>query len=69
MSNKSHFNKGHIAINSQRKNGIRHSSHLDIADCDVKETVHAVFIEDAVEALKKIPDNTIQLVLIDPPST
>jgi len=67
MSNKSHFNKGHIAINSQRKNGISHSSHVDIADCDVKETVHAVFIEDAVEALKKIPDNTIQLVLIDPP--
>lgn len=67
MSNKSHFNKGHIAINSQRKNGISHSSHIDIADRDVKETVHAVFIEDAVKALKKIPDNTIQLVLIDPP--
>ncbi len=67
MSNKSHYNKGHIAINRQRKNGISHSSHVDIADCDVKETVHAVFIEDAVKTLKKIPDNTIQLVLIDPP--
>lgn len=67
MANKSHFNKGHIAINIQRKNGITHSSYVDVADCDVKKTVHAVFIEDAVEALKRIPGNTIQLVLIDPP--
>ncbi len=67
MANKSHFNKGHLAINSQRKNGISHSSYVDISDQDIKETIHAVFIEDAVKALKSIPDNTIQLVLIDPP--
>ena len=67
MPNKSHFNKGHIAINSQRKNGVSHSSHIDVTESNVKETLHAVFIQDAVEALKKIPDNSIQLVLIDPP--
>ena len=67
MANKSHFNKGHIAINSQRKTGVAHSSHIDTADSDVKKTLHAVFIQDAVAALKKIPDDSIQLVLIDPP--
>lgn len=67
MANKSHFNKGHLAINSQRKKGINHSSYVNISDHDIKETLHAVFIEDAVKALKKIPDNSIQLVLIDPP--
>lgn len=67
MANKSHFNQGHLAINSQRKKGINHSSYVNISDRDIKETIHAVFIEDAVKALKKIPDNSIQLVLIDPP--
>ena len=67
MPNKSHFNKGHMAINSQRKNGIRHSSAIDITEREIKKTVHAVFIQDAVEVLRQIPDSSIQLVLIDPP--
>lgn len=67
MPNKSHFNKGHIAINNQKKKGIRHSSDIDIIGREVKNTVHAVFIEDAVTVLKQIPDSSIQLVLIDPP--
>lgn len=67
MPNKSHFNKGHIAINSQRKNGVSHSSNAYLPAHSVKKTIHTVFIKDAVEALKSIPDNTIQLILIDPP--
>ena len=67
MLNKSHFNKAHIAINNQKKNGIRHSSDINIIGREVKNTVHAVFIEDAVAVLKQIPDSSIQLVLIDPP--
>ncbi len=67
MPNKSHFNKGHISINNQKKNGIRHSSDIDIKNHGVKKTVHAIFIQDAVEILKQIPDSSIQLVLIDPP--
>ena len=54
MANKSHFNKGHLAINSQRKKGISHSSYVNVSDQNIKETLHAVFIEDAVEALKKV---------------
>ena len=67
MPNKSHFNKGHIAINNQKKNGIRHSSDIGIIEGKVNKTVHAIFIEDAVEILKQIPDSSIQLVLVDPP--
>lgn len=67
MHNKSHFNKKHIAMNSQNKNGIQHSSTINIEENVVKETVHALFIEDCINVLKGIPDNSIQLVLLDPP--
>lgn len=67
MPNKSHFNKGLIAINNQKKKGIRHSSYIDVTEREVRKTVHAIFIQDAVEVLKQIPDSSIQLVLIDPP--
>lgn len=67
MPNKSHFNKAHIAINQQNKNGVQHSSNNGLLGAEVDKTVHAVFIEDAVKLLKQIPDSSIQLVLIDPP--
>ena len=65
MANKSHFNSGHIAMNMQKKTGIIHSS--AIANINVDNTKHGIFIEDAVQFLKKLPDSSIQLILIDPP--
>ncbi len=56
-----------MVINSQKKNGVRHSSDAYITKHEVQETVHAVFIQDAVDALKRIPDSSVQLVLVDPP--
>lgn len=67
MPNKSHFNNGHIAINQQRKNGVQHSSSIDVIRQEVESTMHAIFIKDAVEVLRQIPDSSIQLILIDPP--
>ena len=67
MPNKSHFNKGHISINAQKKRGLRHSSFLSVPEYDVKKTAHAIFIDDAVDILMQIPDSSIQLILIDPP--
>ena len=67
MPNKSHFNSGHFAINQQRKNGVNHSSVIDVSPQDIENTIHAIFIKDAVEILRKIPDSSIQLILIDPP--
>lgn len=65
MANKSHFNSGHRTLNNQKKNGIKHSSSID--DKKIEKSIHAIFIEDAVQFLKKLPDNSIQLILIDPP--
>ena len=65
MANKSHFNSGLKALNKQRKDGKKHSSELD--GLDPSKTIQAFYTEDAVKFLKKVPDNSIQLILIDPP--
>lgn len=65
MPNKSHFNAGHRAMNQLNKSGLRHSSHINSKIPD--KTYHGLFIEDAVKFLKKLPDSSVQLVLIDPP--
>lgn len=65
MSNRSHSNAGHIAMNRLNKAGKSHSS--SITYVVQKKTYHAVFVEDSIQFLKKIPDGSIQLILIDPP--
>jgi site-specific DNA-methyltransferase (adenine-specific) len=65
MANKSHFNSGHIAMNKLKKTGQAHSA--DIESVNIKSTTHGIFIEDAVKFLKKMPDSSVQLILIDPP--
>ena len=65
MPNKSHFNSGLKAINKQNKEGKKHSSNL--VNIDVQKTIQAFFITDAIKFLKSIPDNSIQLILVDPP--
>lgn len=65
MANKSHFNNAHRALNALKKNGGQHSSHIE--SININETYHAIFTQDAIKFLKTLPDNSIQLVLIDPP--
>ncbi len=65
MANKSHFNSGHIAINQLKKNKALHGS--TITKISVPRTIHGIFIQDAVNFLKTLPDSSIQLILIDPP--
>ena len=65
MANKSHFNQGHIALNRLKKSGLKHSS--SIPTLKPTESIHGIFIQDAVEFLKLLPDSSVQLVLIDPP--
>jgi len=65
MANKSHFNSGHIAMNILKKNGIEHSANIN--GKQIEKSLHGVYIQDAVEFLKKMPDNSVQLILIDPP--
>jgi len=65
MANKSHFNSGLKSLNQQKRDGSKHSSSMD--GIDVEKTIQAFFIEDAIQFLKKVPDNSIQLILVDPP--
>ena len=65
MPNKSHHNSGHRAMNLINKYGKRHSSFVKSEL--PKKTRHILYVEDAVSFLKKIPDSSVQLILIDPP--
>lgn len=65
MANKSHFNSGLRTLNQQKRDGDKHSSSID--SINVPKTIQAFFIQDAIEFLKTVPDNSIQLILIDPP--
>ena len=65
MTNKSHFNSGHIAMNQLKKKKVLHSS--TITGISTPYTIHGVFIQDALEFLKTLPDSSVQLIIIDPP--
>ena len=65
MPNKSHNNNGLRTLVKQSREGVEHSTAVHVKDFD--KTYHALYIEDAVQFLKKLPDSSVQLVLIDPP--
>lgn len=65
MPNRSHFNAAHRTMNRLNREGMHHSSFIDYRV--PSKTYQAIFIEDAINFLKKIPDSSVQLVLIDPP--
>ncbi len=65
MANKSHFNSGHIALNKQKKEGKEQSS--AIGNKKITTSLHGLYIEDAIKFLKKLPDSSVQLILVDPP--
>ena len=68
MANRSHFNTGHIGMNVLKKQGKAHSS-TDNTSVEVlkKLTIHSVIIADCHDILKQLPDNSIQLIVCDPP--
>lgn len=65
MANRSHYNSGHRQMNLMMKKGIKHSSAIDFRIPE--KTYQGIFIEDAIEFLKRLPSSSVQLVLIDPP--
>lgn len=68
MSNRSHRNSGHFAINAMKRKGVAHSAAGagDGHDPQLK-TAHSVVIDDCTSLLARIPDNSIQLIVCDPP--
>ena len=67
MPNRSHRNTGHIGMNRLRKRGLVHSSIRAAAAPGTGPTSHIVAVGDCLEVLRKIPDQSIQLVICDPP--
>lgn len=67
MANRSHFNAGHIGMNTLKKQGKYHSSNEHTQSEVLDETIHSVIIKDCREVLRELPDNSIQLIVCDPP--
>lgn len=64
--NRSHTNAGHRGMNALKKRGLVHKSASAIPISPV-ETKHVILIRDCVEVLKSLPDESIQLIVCDPP--
>lgn len=67
MPNRSHFNAGHIGVNALKKSGREHSSYGHVSAGATGRTVHAVLNLDCLELLVEIPDDSVQLIVCDPP--
>src|SRR5690242_20608860 len=67
MTNRSHRNQGHIGMNALRKSGRSHRSEQNATGQKLDKTYHAVFAADNLNILRRLPDNSIQLIICDPP--
>lgn len=65
MPNRSHFNSGHMTLNRLNRMGKKPNGTAPIQH--IEKTFHTVYIEDAVSLLKRVPDSSIQLIIVDPP--
>ena len=65
IHNKSHSNSGLMQLNKMNKDNIKHKTSVDFT---VPSETNCVLVnEDCVDFLKNLPDESIQLILIDPP--
>ena len=67
MGNRSHSNAGHIGMNMLRMRGGSHSSELLVNSEAPGKTIHCFLRMDCLELLGLIPDNSVQLIVCDPP--
>ena len=67
MPNRSHRNSGHKALNAMNKNGKQHSSLHNLNIEMPTMTHHVTEIIDCEDLLGKLPDNSVQLIVCDPP--
>jgi len=67
MGNRSHRNSGHIAMNSLKKKGKKHSSLEDLSNKKASKTYHSICTSDCTSLLSNLPDESIQLIVCDPP--
>lgn len=67
MGNRSHRNSGHRAMNALKKSGKKHSSEGLLSTSADGNTRHIFDVADCLDVLAKIPDDSIQLIVCDPP--
>lgn len=67
MGNRSHRNAGHWGMNSLRKRGGSHASELLVENCAPEKTLHCAVEMDCLDLLRGIPDDSVQLIICDPP--
>lgn len=67
MSNRSHRNQGYMGMNALRKSGREHQSQSRISVDPIDKTFHSILTFDCLDVLRKIPDNSVQLIICDPP--
>lgn len=67
MSNRSHFNAGHIGMNLLKKQGGAHASSKELQAHPIDRTYHSILVADCLDCLHRIPDESIQLIICDPP--
>ena len=65
MPNRSHFNSGHMMLNRLNRMGRNPNGAATIHH--IEKTFHTMYVEDAVSFLKRVPDSSIQLIILDPP--
>ena len=65
IHNKSHSNSGLMQLNRMSKDNIKHKSSIDFA---LPEKTNCILLnKDCFDLLKSLPDESVQLILIDPP--
>src|SRR5208282_3788387 len=67
MANRSHFNRRHIAMNRLKKAGKEHSSEESLHRGPHAETCHVALVRDCRKLLGSLPDESVQLIVCDPP--
>jgi site-specific DNA-methyltransferase (adenine-specific) len=67
MPNRSHFNAAHRAMNQLAKSGRTHSAHEHIDPTIPDRTRHSILSVDCCDLLRRLPDNSVQLIVCDPP--
>src|ERR1700683_386529 len=67
MTNRSHHNSGHMAMNALRKRGGRHGSESGITGQWSGPTAHCVVRADCLDLLARLPSGSVQLIVCDPP--
>lgn len=65
IHNRSHHNSALMSLNKMNKDNIKHKSSVDFK---IPNETNCVFLnKDCLELLRSLPDESVQLILLDPP--